>query len=65
MRLKEASKMESEIYQVKLTADELAILSAVLRYALDACPVESIGAGVDISREDVENLAAKLEGLSR
>ncbi|MGA2363857.1 MAG: hypothetical protein ABSG73_15560 [Candidatus Aminicenantales bacterium] len=57
--------MESEIYQVGLTAAELAVLSAVLRYALDACPVESIGAGVDISRDDVENLAAKLEGVGR
>ena len=57
--------MVKDIYQLELTAGELAILSAILRYSLDACPVESLGAGIEISHDDVEALAEKLEGLAR
>jgi|GEM_PF-1682004 len=57
--------MEKDTYQLELAAAELAILSAVLRYALDACPVESVDAGFEVSRDDVEALAAKLERLTR
>lgn len=57
--------MVKDSYQLELTAGELAILTAILRYSLDACPVESLGAGFEISHDDVEALADKLERVAR
>ena len=50
-------------YRVELTAEEVKILIGILKYALDVCPVESASDEVAVTRDKVEDLVEKLEGL--
>lgn len=48
---------------VHLTSEEARILVEVLRYSLDACPLDTISQDVEITREKIDYLIEKLSNV--
>ena len=48
--------------KLELGEKEVGTIIEILKFSLDSCPVESIGAREDITSDEVEGLIAKLEG---
>jgi hypothetical protein len=46
---------------IELTEEEIRIITEILKYSLDSCPVESMSNQVNISADGVRELVAKLE----
>jgi len=47
--------------EIELSGEEVKLISEILSYSLEACPVESISEEVEITAEKVEELIEKLE----
>ena len=53
--------MVNMIHQVKLVDEEVKTLIEILKYTVDYCPLESISEELNITRDRVEDLIAKME----
>jgi hypothetical protein len=53
--------VKSVSIEVEFSDEEVKTLIEILKYSLDYCPIEGISYGVNITRDEVQNLIAKLE----
>lgn len=53
--------MSSASHHIEFSDEEVKILIEILKYSLDYCPIEGVSYEVQITRDKVEDLIAKLE----
>lgn len=53
--------MRNALRQVELLNEEIKTLIEILKYSLDYCPIEGISYEITISKDEIQNLIAKLE----
>ncbi len=53
--------MSNGPHQVQLLSEEIRMLIEILKYALDYCPIEGVSYEITMTKDEVQNLVAKLE----
>jgi hypothetical protein len=55
--------MEVNNHKIELTSNEINVLTEILNYSMEYCPIESISSDIEINHDLIQSIIFKLKNI--